>query len=403
MTAVITGIGITAPTGIGAHQHWQATLAGHNAITPITHYDTTHYPTRLAGQITDYNPADHLPGRLLPQTDRMTQLALTAADLALTDAGLTPDDLDPHTTAVVTAAAAGGFEFGQRELQALWSKGPQHVSAYQSFAWFYAVNTGQLSIRHNTRGPSNVIVTEQAGGLDALAIARRHIKRGIKTVITGGTDAPLSPWALAAQTPNGRLTPTTDPHHAYRPYHPHANGYVPGEGGAILIIEDEHTARRRNAHIYAHITGHHATFDAHPHHPHQLTTAIQGALHDAHLTPHDIDVIFTDAAATPTLDQQETQAITHIFGPHTTPVTAPKTMTGRLYSGGATLDTATALLTLHHHTIPPTINTHPAPHHPIDLVTTPRPHPTHHALILARGHHGFNTALILTHPHHNPH
>jgi act minimal PKS chain-length factor (CLF/KS beta) len=141
MTApvVVTGLGVTAPNGLGMREYWAATCSGTSGIGRITRFDPTPYPARLAGQVPGFEAARHLPSRLLPQTDRMTQLALVATEWALADAAVRPEDLPEFGMGVVTASAAGGFEFGQRELQKLWSKGSQHVSAYQSFAWFYAV------------------------------------------------------------------------------------------------------------------------------------------------------------------------------------------------------------------------------------------------------------------------
>src|SRR5207248_661025 len=151
-------------------------------------FDAGRYPSRLAGEVREFDAREHLPSRLLPQTDHMTRLALVASDLALEDAGVQQDTLSPFDKGVVTASSAGGFEFGQRELEKLWSMGSEHVSAYQSFAWFYAVNTGQISIRHGLKGPSGVLVTDQAGGLDAIASARRQIRRGGRLIVSGGVD-----------------------------------------------------------------------------------------------------------------------------------------------------------------------------------------------------------------------
>jgi act minimal PKS chain-length factor (CLF/KS beta) len=402
VNAVITGIGVAAPTGLGTEEFWARTLDGKSAIGPITRYDASAYPVRLCGEISGFEPAEHVPGRLLAQTDRMTQLALAAGDWALADAAVDPRDLDPFEVGVVTAGAAGGFEFGQRELEALWGRGPGYVSVYQSFAWFYAVNTGQLSIRHGMRGPSGVIVTEQAGGLDAMAIARRHVRKGTRLLVTGGLDAPLGPWAMASQMPNGRMSRSDDPARAYRPFHQDATGYVPGEGGAILIVEDAASARRRGApRIYGRIAGYRATFDPPPGAGGgtRLPAAIEGAIEEAGLTPDDIDVVFADAAGVPALDRAEAEAIAAVFGPYGVPVTVPKTMTGRLYSGGAAVDVAAALLAVRDGVIPPTVNVaEPAPEYRLDLVTAVRAAPVASVLVVARGYHGFNSALVLTAP-----
>ncbi|MFJ3671285.1 ketosynthase chain-length factor [Streptomyces sp. NPDC090106] len=395
---VVTGIGVTAPNGLGTDAYWAATRAGTSGIGPIRRFDASGYPARLAGEVPGFVAEDHLPGRLLPQTDHMTRLALVAADWALADAGVTPEDWAPFDMGVVTASSAGGFEFGQRELQALWSKGGQYVSAYQSFAWFYAVNTGQISIRHGMRGPSGVVVSDQAGGLDALAQGRRQIRKGVPLIVSGGVDGSLCPWGHVAQLAGGRLSTSDDPARGYLPFDPAAAGHVPGEGGALLILEDAASARSRGARVYGEIAGYAATFDppAGTGRPPGLQRAIRLALADAGTAPGDVDVVFADAAAVPHLDRAESDALAEVFGPAGVPVTAPKTMTGRLLSGAASLDVAAALLAIRDGVIPPTVHVTPDPAHRLDLVTgAARPAPLDTALVLARGHGGFNSALVV--------
>ncbi|MGW7663726.1 ketosynthase chain-length factor [Streptomyces sp. NPDC054756] len=395
---VVTGLGVTAPNGLGVQDYWEATLAGKSGIGRITRFDPSQYPARLAGEIPGFAAEEHLPSRLLPQTDRMTRLALVAADWALEDAGIRPQDLPDSSMGVVTASSSGGFEFGQGELQALWSRGSQYVSAYQSFAWFYAVNSGQISIRHGMKGPSSVVVSDQAGGLDAVAQARRQIRKGTAVVVSGAVDASICPWGWVAQLAAQRLTTRDEPSQAYLPFDAAADGYVPGEGGALLVMESEESARSRDARIYGEVAGYAATFDPAPGsgRPPGLRRAIELALADARMDAGDIDVVFCDAAADPELDRAESEAITAVFGPHGVPVTAPKTMTGRLYSGAAPLDLATALLSLRDGVIPPTVHVTPAPEHTLDLVTDrPREARLRSALVLARGHGGFNSAAIV--------
>ncbi|PWG12186.1 ketosynthase chain-length factor [Streptomyces sp. V2] len=400
-TVVVTGLGVASPAGLGAREHWDATRAGRSGIGRLTRFDPTGYPARLAGEISGFTAEDHLPGRLVPQTDRMTRLALAAADWALADAGIHPGDLDSFDMGVVTASASGGFEFGQNELRKLWGQGSQYVSAYQSFAWFYAVNSGQISIRNGMKGPSGVVVSDQAGGLDAVAQARRQIRKGTRLVVSGGVDASLCPWGWVAQLAGGRLSTSEDPDRAYLPFDPDARGHVPGEGGAILILEDAEAARERGAHSYGEIAGYGATFDPRPGsgRPPGLRRAIELALADAESQPTDVDVVFADAAGTPDLDRAEADALTAVFGPYGVPVSAPKTMTGRLYSGAAPLDLATALLALRDGVIPAAVNVRPAPDYALDLVTDgPRSAELRTALVLARGHGGFNSAVVLRKP-----
>ncbi|MFI0928776.1 ketosynthase chain-length factor [Streptomyces sp. NPDC021012] len=400
-TVVVTGLGVASPTGLGTREHWAATREGRSGIGRLTRFAPSGYPAKLAGEITGFTAEEHLPGRLIPQTDRMTRLALAAADWALADAGVRPDELASFDMGVVTASASGGFEFGQNELRKLWSQGSQYVSAYQSFAWFYAVNSGQISIRNGMKGPSGVVVSDQAGGLDAVAQARRQIRKGTRLVVSGGVDASLCPWGWVAQLASGRLSTSEDPARAYLPFDRDARGYVPGEGGAILILEAAEAARERGARSYGEIAGYGATFDPKPGsgRPPGLRKAVELALADAGVRPADVDVVFADAAGDPDLDRVEADALSQVFGPHGVPVSCPKTMTGRLYSGAAPLDLATALLALRDGIVPAAVNVKPSPEYDLDLVVDrPRRLDLRTALVLARGYGGFNSAVVLRAP-----
>jgi len=329
----------------------------------------------------------------------MTRLALVATDWALWGAGLRSTDVPEYDMAVVTAATAGGYEFGQRELQKLWAEGPDFVSAYQSFAWFYAVNTGQISIRHGMRGPGAVLVTEQAGGLDAVGHARRHLRKGVRMALTGGIDSSMCPWAWVAHQVSGGLSHSNNPQKAYLPFDHDANGYVTGEGGAIFVLETaESAAARYPVRVYGEIAGYASTFDSRSEgRPPGLRRAAELALADADLSPKDIDVVFADAVGQPELDKAEAEAITGLFGPFGVPVTAPKTMTGRLFAGGASLDLAAALLSVWDGVIPPTINVNnPNKEYELDLVLDqPRHQRVRAALVLARGRGGYNSAIVV--------
>ncbi|MFE2558249.1 ketosynthase chain-length factor [Streptomyces sp. NPDC059352] len=401
MTAktIITGIGVATPNGLGVDDFWAATRVGKNAIDKITRFDASSYPSQLAGEIRGFEASDHLPSRLIPQTDRMTRLALVAADCAFEDAGVKPGDIPEFDMGVVTASTSGGFEFGQNELQKLWSQGSQYVSAYQSFAWFYAVNSGQISIRNGMRGPSGVVVSDHAGGLDAIAQARRQIRKGSKLIFSGGFDASICPWGWVAQIAGGRLTTSDQPERAYLPFDAAASGYVPGEGGALLILEDQQSALERDAaNVYGEVAGYGATFDPKPGSGREpgLRRAIEVALADAGVEAGQVDVVFADAAGTPRLDREEADAITAVFGPAGVPVTAPKTMIGRLYSGAAPVDVVSAVLAIREGLIPPTTNVVLSPEYDIDLVTgQPRTASVRTALVLARGYGGFNSAVVI--------
>lgn len=392
--AVITGLGVVAPTGLGVQPFWEATSAGRSGLGPLTKV-TGNYGIHVAGEISGFDDTE-VPERLLTQTDRTTRLSLVASEWALTDAALDPSSGDDFAVGTALSCAVGGFEFGQRELQKLWGSGGEHVSGYQSFAWFYAVNTGQVSIRHGLRGPGAVLVSEQAGGLDSIGYARRQVVRSGGAVLAGGVEAPLCPWGLTAQSTAGLFNPGTDPTTTYLPFDVEAGGSVPGEGGAVVVVESSAAARARGATAYAGVAGWGSTFDGVDERPGGgLARAASAALRDAELVPGDVDVVFADGAGARHLDDAEADALVSLFGAGAVPVTVPKAGTGRLNAGGSALDVACAALALRHQLIPPTVNTtRPDPR--LDLVLhAPRRHRLRVALVLARGHGGFNSALVL--------
>ncbi|MFJ2608272.1 beta-ketoacyl synthase N-terminal-like domain-containing protein [Streptomyces sp. NPDC091279] len=399
--AVITGIGVVAPTGTGVREHWDNSLAGRSGIAPITSFDASGLPVAVAGQVTGFDRSEWVDHRLVVQTDRWTWLAFAAARLALDDAELDPSGQNPMELSVVTASGSGGNAFGQHEIQALWQEGPRAVSAYQSIGWFYAASSGQLSIRHQLKGACGVLVADGAGAIDAVRQARRVLARGGAGVLTGGTEAPLSPYALACQSGQRALSGGTDPDTAYRPFAADATGHVPGEGGAMLVLEPRDRARERGARIYAEVAATASTHDAwHPEDPppdvRQLERAVRESIARAGCVPDDIDVVFADGAGHPEADRLELAALRAVFAGRRVPVTVPKTMTGRLCSGGAALDLAWAALALDRGVLPPTVHVPADALGPgLDLVTEARPADVRHALVVARGVGGFNSAAVL--------
>ncbi|MBB1253380.1 ketosynthase chain-length factor [Streptomyces sp. OF3] len=429
---VITGIGVVAPTGVGAGRHWENGLTGRSRIgalrsavepwagpdggppddssvatAPVPGDACRRPPVRVAGQVPGFSAdqvGDFVGSRVRVQTDRWTWFALAATRLAFEDAGLDPERHDPYQLSVVTASASGGNEFGQREINTLWRNGPGSVSAYQSIGWFYAASSGQISIRDQLKGSCGVFVADAAGPLDALAAAARQLRRGVGAVVTGGTEAPLSPYALACQARRPGLSDTTDPVAAYRPFAADGACHVPGEGGAMLVLEDRGFAEARGgSRRYAELAGTAATHDAGD--PvevsgdcTQYARAMRLAIDRAGLEPADVDVVFADGAGEERLDALEVAALRKVFGDRPVPVTVPATMTGRLCSGGAALSLAWAALALSHDTVPPTV----PPDGPLidpglDLVTSPRVGGgIRTALVVARGAGGFNSAAVLS-------
>ena len=400
---VITGMGVIAPSGVGADAFWEAALEGRGALGRLSRYPCDGYPLTVAGEVRGYDPADAIDSRSRVQTDRITQFALAAADLALAQARLRPDTLPPYSFGAVTASAAGGVEFGQREIERLWSKGPVHVGPYQSIAWFYAASTGQLSIRHGLKGPCGVLVADESGGLDAIAHAARDIRYGTTAMLAGGAEAPFAPFSMACQYGHGMLSEATEPDRAYLPFSDRARGFTPAEGGAVLVLEEEDGALARGAEPLARIAGHGTTHTGvlrHEDSAEGLAKAILAALDEAECAASDIGVVLADGLAVPAADRAEVAALRQVFGPAlgSVAVTVPKAGFGRAYAGAAALDVVLAALTLRHGLVPPTPYATTTPYD-IDLVTgAPRPTGTSAALVLARGIAGGNSALVLRAP-----
>ena len=213
--------------------------------------------------MSDFDAEDYIEKRMIVQTDRWTHMALAATQMALDDAKLDPAERGPVSMSVITASSSGGNEFGQKEIQALWDKGPMFVGAYQSIAWFYAATTGQVSIKHKMKGPCGVVIAggrRRARGAPALAPHDPPRRRHRRERRARGADRAVRAHLPARQRPAEH---EQDPDAAYRPFDARANGYVPGEGGAIILVEELERARERGApQIYGEIAGYGATNDA---------------------------------------------------------------------------------------------------------------------------------------------
>ncbi|KDN73573.1 polyketide beta-ketoacyl synthase [Streptomyces olindensis] len=397
----ITGIGVVAPNGLQTETYWKSVEEGLSVLDRITREGCGHLPLRVAGEVRGFDPTALIEETFLVQTDRFSHFAMAAAGAALEDAGLSDAATDsPYSVGVVTAAGSGGGEFGQRELQKLWGQGSRFVGPYQSIAWFYAASTGQISIRSGFKGPCGVVASDEAGGLDAVAHAARTVGRGTEVVVVGAAEAPLAPYSMVCQLGYPELSTVEDPARAYRPFTSEACGFVPAEGGAVLVVEDLDRARRRDADVRATVVGHAATFTGASRWDRSregLAHAIRGALDEAGCAPEEIDVVFADAMGVPEADRAEALALADALGRHGTrvPVTAPKTGIGRSYCGAPLLDVAAAVMAMEEGRIPPTPNVVDICHD-IDLVTsTARPAELSTALVLSRGLMGSNAALVL--------
>ncbi|WP_329426959.1 ketosynthase chain-length factor [Streptomyces sp. NBC_01268] len=398
--AVVTGIGVIAPNGLSAEAYWKAVREGVGALDRITREGCEHLPLKVAGEVRGFEASSLIEERFVVQTDRFSHYAMAAASMALDDAGLGDDPAEPFDIGVVTAAGSGGGEFGQRELQKLWGQGSKFVGPYQSIAWFYAASTGQISIRSGFKGPCGVVASDEAGGLDSVAHAARAVRRGTGAVIVGAAEAPLAPYSMVCQLGYPELSTVEEPDRAYRPFTTGACGFVPAEGGAMLVVEDETRARDRGAALRAVVAGHGATFTGASRWEESregLARAVRDALAEAACAPEEIDVVFADALGVPEADRAEALAIADVLGAHATrvPVTAPKTGIGRAYCGAPVLDIAAAVFAMEQGLVPPTPNVFDISHD-LDLVMSrARPAELRTALVLSRGLMGSNAALVV--------
>ncbi len=243
--AVVTGIGVIAPNGLSADTYWKSVQEGIGVLDRITREGCEHLPSRSRARS---GPSTPRPSSRTASSSRPTGSATTpwrrprSPSTTPVSAGTLPRTPSPS---VVTAAGSGGGEFGQRELQKLWGQGSKFVGPYQSIAWFYAASTGQISIRSGFKGPCGVVASDEAGGLDALAHAARAVRRGTGAMVVGAAEAPLAPYSMVCQLGYPELSTVEEPDRAYRPFTAGASGFVPAEGGAVLVVEDEDRARDR--------------------------------------------------------------------------------------------------------------------------------------------------------------
>lgn len=405
--AVITGLGVVTPAGLGVSAFWEGMSSGKSFIAPLDEFDTTQFASKVAGRVTDFDPAIYLDSRIIVQTDRWTHFDLVCAQEAIRDAGVSIRDEAATKVGAVYAAGTGGNAYGQQQLHTCGSKGPKHVSVYLSIAWFYAASIGQVSINQKIRGYGRNICAEAAGGPIAMGHAAKIINQNAcDVVLVGGCEAPLTPYTFASHQASGLLSSETGPY-PYRPFDVKRSGIIVGEGGANFCVESREHALKRDAHIYAEIAGWGQSFDgvltrgpapdgkAYAH-------AISQALQMAQLNPSDIDWIICDGQGTQDGDLSEVRALRSVFGSTLSaiPASAPKSMIGRLFNGGSTVDMACAILGMQHDTILPTVGIEQLdPACPIDCVPgQARSSSLRHVLIGARGFGGFNSAIILKRP-----
>ena len=403
---VVTGMGIVAPSGVGKTDFWNNMREGASFISPISKFDASRYPSRIAGEVKEFNYPDVFSKRLLKKLDRFSHMALVATDLALKDGKVELAEEDLNRVGVFVGNALGGWEYAETELRDFYVEGLEGVSPYQATAWFPAAPQGQISIHYGIKGYSKTIISDRASSLMALGYAARTIKKGgVDMVLAGGTEAPITPYALLCCNTSGVLsTRNEEAASAYRPFDGTRDGFVVGEGAGIVVLEEMDHAIERGAHIYGEIVGyatncdgyHRIDFDPEGD---QLARAIKTALNESRVPSKEVDYICADGDATEDGDRSETRAVKKVFGKeaYKIPISAPKSMTGNLLGASGAVDLITTLLSMEHSCILPTINCREKDQE-CDLDYVPlrsRPQDINTALIHSRGRGGINTVLVV--------
>ncbi|MBW2651596.1 MAG: beta-ketoacyl-[acyl-carrier-protein] synthase family protein, partial [Deltaproteobacteria bacterium] len=318
---VITGLGIVAPSGIGKAAFWDGMKEGTSFISPISKFDASRYPSRIAGEVRELKIPNSFSKRLLKKLDRFSHLALVAADLALKDGNVELADENLNRVGVFMGNALGGWEYAETELRDLYVEGLDGVSPYQATAWFPAAPQGQISIYYGIKGYSKTVISDRASSLMALGYAARTIKKGnADLILAGGTEAPITPYALLCCNTNGSLSiRNEEASSAYRPFDGTRDGFVIGEGAGIVVLEEMEHALERGAHIYGEVAGYSTNCDGYHRidfdpKGDQLAVAIKTALHKSEVSTGEVDYISADGDATANGDRSETRAVKKVFG-----------------------------------------------------------------------------------------
>ncbi len=401
---VITGLGAIASNGIGKEAFWRATSNGISGIGPLQRISTEHMLIHVAGEVQDFVANTYVDRKLANRTDRATHFIFAAVEEALQDAQLLLSQEQPERVGTVIANTFGGAEYVLKQFHALHTRGPRAMSAYTAIAWLQVANVGQTSIRYGLQGYCKTPTNDTLGSLDALGMAYRAIRRGTADVIiTGGCEAPLDPTVLLIMAHSGYCLTSDDPC-AYRPFDIRAAGVFPAEGAGICILEDYEHAQRRGAPIYGEIVGYGQTNDAHglsvpSSDGRQYARAIRLAMQDGNVQPEDVSYFSATGWALPPSDTGEAEALHSVFGSDLAylPVSVPRTMLGHSYAAAGVLDTITALLSLQHNLIPPTINCEePDPRYDLDIVRDEARLSDRHAVLIGgRAMGGANGVLAL--------
>lgn len=385
---VVTGMGVLSPLGIGMTDNWRRLCAGESGIGPITKFDASQFPTRIAGEVRDFDATKWIAKKELRQMDLFIQYAVAGAAMAVESAGLKESPpADPERYGVFVGAGLGGITTLEATMLTLQEKGPRHgISPYFVPALIVNLAAGQISIRNGCKGPNISHVSACSTGAHSIGEAFRTIERGDADVmIAGGTESTVTALGVGGFCASRALSTRNDaPTKASRPFSASRDGFVLSEGCGILVLEERGHARARGAPILGEIVGYGLTGDAHhitmpPPGGEGAQRCMRMALRDAGLRPEQVGYINAHGTSTGA-DAVETQAIRAVFGAHADklPVSSTKSMHGHLLGAAGGLEAAISLMALRHGILPPTINLDdPDPECDLDYV----PHTARHAEI----------------------
>src|SRR5438105_8587737 len=360
-----TGLGTLSPVGNTADEFWSSLLQGRSGVGPITKFDTEGYPTRIAGEVRNFDPLDFVDKKEARRLDPYLQYAVASSVLAVQDAALDTDKIDGSRFGVLIGSGIGGISTLLESHRNLIEKGPDRVSPFFIPMLIANMASGLVSIRFGAKGPNSAVVTACATGNHAIGDSFKIIQRADADVmIAGGSEAIIVPLTIAGFcSMKAMSTRNEEPTKAMRPFDATRDGLVCGEGAGILVLELLEHALARDARIYAEIVGYGMTGDAH-----HMTApdpegsgaarAMAGALNDAGLSPSEVDYINAHGTSTPYNDKFETIAIKRVFGDHARKlaVSSTKSMTGHLLGAAGGIEAIATVLALYHGVLPPTIN-----------------------------------------------
>jgi len=402
---VVTGIGIISPLGLEVPSTWEGLISGRSGVDYITQFDAESFDTKFAAEVKNFDPAQYLDRKGVRRMERFVQFAAVAALQAVEQAHLTIDATNADEIGVIIGAGFGGLDILLDQFRVLNEKGPDRVSPLLIPMMIADMAPGQVAILLGAKGPNFCITSSCASGADAIGVSLEMIRRGdAQAMITGGTEAQIIPITIAGFGAARAISTRNDePQKASRPFDAERDGFVIGEGSAILILEDLSFATKRGAPILAEIVSYGATADAY-----HITQPAEGgeggvramriALKKAGLEPGEIDYINAHGTSTPLNDKHETMALKTTFGndAYRIPVSSSKSMVGHLLGAAGAIEAAICVLVIEHGIIPPTINlTHPDPECDLDYVpNVARQAKVDKALTNSFGFGGHNSTLI---------